>query len=790
MVNYSSGISRPLAPSGSNQSKGIKGKLISIKTKLGSLVHLTGVVENLKKDLGKLRSVIGSEFCPPYLSCAIHVEKFVNAILNADVVKSLFTQGPEVGSHILGVLQGINVLSLYNIPKKLKTEYGLYKNAVTASETAKSILGGLAAIGKVFSAADNLIKSINSFSEMTLIPVGSKLAKLAPSLGSIGLILSTAAASVKIWDLKGTFHVANKVKEKCRHKLILNMENQLRQKISESGIKEGEKDKLINKLNNAIIDSHKTSEKKLYLLIKKELTKKPLSLEALEQLCAKLSDGSPLSGLKEKVEKLRVYQDRINCLKDPLFIEDCEKQTARAFEMMDKLTSEMLAMTRRGLTRTSEESEAVQTFKKDLKNALSSSSQDEREFIEEIDRNSKLVYLDVVAHYKEKKIGKALDVNGKQFQASALKVADQFNHLKKAEKFTEADDFLTSHYKELKGRIKYRKKSEGKGLFIDAIGMGSSAIAISSVYGAITAATVGTIAAATAITTGGIALGVAAAVFGLVIAYKKYNAKQKFEENMGMTEANKLKEWDQKLEQFKLQNGSFFAHSPGNQELLDRISFRIESKNVDSLMNARFTALPDDEEGAKAAKSLNDLINEMNEWTLNKPLIQKRNYINQQKVRLEKNLSEIDEKQLPREHKALLGDLKKKLSHNDFDLSKISFLSVSPGSKPETQIAIERTNQLIQSMMETHVEGLERDLDIYLKRKELLLNNFEHEFPNENLEELAKDSKKISGMQVKLRLSVLRFRGNEEILKELHLKKDKNRIKLEAHNNPDLLDLI
>lgn len=654
--------------------------LKTIKTTLGNLVDLTPAVNFLNKAEASFDKFMDANYVTrnplSFLAVAIRINNVVKLIF-----EPIFSAVSDGLSYVTDALSILNLFSIKDIYKELRTMPAAFKTAEKTSEKAKIILGGVATSGKVFSLADSLTKTIGALTDT--IKTGANLAKLAPSLAAIGLIFSTAATAVKIWDLKETYQFGKKIKEQCCQKLMIEMGNDLKNRLKNSDL-EG-KDELLKKIDHAIKISHKTTEKSLYKSIQKELTKVPLNYTELSHLLDNVPvfEG-PLHDLKNGVHQFNELSQASKLLRDPTFIKSCQEKTSLLLDVaLDDL---------KNLDKTGPDVN-FKTLKKELKQAAASI---DHELLASIDRSSKLAYLDVLAHYNQKTVGKAYQLKGADLQGSAKKVTVHYEKLRAEGNFSKADEMLTSHHRELKGRISYKKTTDVLALGLNAVGMASSAIGIAISFGAL-----GTPAAPA-----GIVLGAVASALGIALTYAKYKQNSKSEENLGITESKHQVEWQNKLEALNLPDDLFLKNlNPGQQKLLESIRQKMDSADFDTLLyyrfnlpkvdpNASFEEKAKQTEALETAMGLNDLIVSMNKWAKKKPLIQERNL----DKHLAHQLKKIDFNQVPETAKEIFITVQDKIRNKQYHTKELELLRLEENWTPEQKAAVANTNSLILSM--------------------------------------------------------------------------------------------
>lgn len=704
----------------------------SVKTALGDFVDLTGIVGYLSKAETAFNEFTNSHFVTnnyqAFLSTAIHVSKLVKLI-----AKSISSGAGAAAGHITDSLQIFSIINIKSTVDELKAIPAAFKAAQKTAEKSKVILGAMAAVGKVFTLADSAIKGISSFTNT--IQVGSHLAKLAPSLAAVGLILSTAATALKIWDLKETYQFGNKMKKQCCQQLIITLENELKAKINESSVKD--KDKLLAKLDHAIKISHKTNEKAVYKSLQKELSKNPIEITTLAPLLEKVNVTSgPLLALKNNVEA-------VNLLANPKFVQECQENTAKFLDVaLDDLKN----------LGKSEEKVNFKTLKKELKEAVATI---DHELLADIDRSSKLAYMDVLADYNVKKVGKAYQLKGADLQGTAKKVAEQSRKLIAEGDLSKADEILSSHHRELKRRVTFKKTTDFMALGLNGVGMASSAIGIGVAFGAL----------ATPAAPAAIILGVAASVLGLGLAYAKHKKNIRSEENLGITESRYQKKWQDKLAAIKGRDNDPFINNlnPDQKKLLEGMTEKINNGEFDEISYYRFAlpvvdpkATPDEQKVQKAAlktaNELNNIIISMNKWAGKKPYVQER-FLGRH---LSHQLPKIDPTHVPPEGKEVFLLVQQKIQNKNYDAEGLKLLTLNPAWTPEQKAAVANINNLILSIYRAHQTRLNVSISNLTKRCEIMPILFKNEFPGNDLEELISGRKQCTSPKMQERVNVIR----------------------------------
>lgn len=684
--------------------------LKAIKTKLGEVVDLTPVIAFINKADASIDKLLDSNYVTrnfiAFLTTTIHVNKVFKLL-----IEPIFIGVGDALSYANDSLSIVNILSLREIYKDLKAMPGAFKTAEKTVEKAKVILGAIATSGKIFSLTDNLTKAIGAFAGT--IKVGSNLSKLAPSLGAIGLILSTAGTALKIWDLKETYQFGDKIKERCCQQLIVELESDLKAKIKNSKL-EG-KEQLLNKLDRAIEISNKTAEKSVYKSIQKELDKDPLNYTALGHLLDKVNlPEGPLADLKVSVHQTGELVQMAGLLKKPEFIQSCQENTAL---LLDVALIEL-----KNLGKENPDIHFTK-LKKELKQAAATI---DHELLASIDRSSKLAYLDVLANYNPNKVGRAYQLKGADLQGSAKKVAAQYKKLKAEGNISQADELLISHHRELKGRVSYKKTTDVMVLGLNAVAMASSVIGIAIGFGAL-----GTPAAPA-----GIVLGAVAGALGLGLAYAKYKRNIRSEENLGIMETKHQKEWQSKLDSLSRPVNPFMQNlNPGQKKLLEMMRAKMDDADFDGMLFYRFNlpkvnpkASPEEraeqKEALKTAVELNELIVSMNKWAKKKPLIHEHNLDRH----LTHQLKKIDFNQVPEDAKDTFLMVQDKIRNKQYFTKGLELIKLEKNWTPEQKAAVANTNSLILSMNRGYRTSMEMKISNLTKRCEILPTLFKNEF--------------------------------------------------------------
>lgn len=729
-------------------------KLQPVQTSIGKVIELTGAThlyDEIKTTLSQSKHVtfIKESFLP-ILIVAVQVVKVANFVAN-EIKKT------DVPIYLISAFHIISFLNVKDIYYDLKALPKMWREAEKIKEKIQVILRGGATAGKIVSTIGFVLDLVVVF--MYAAKAGSHLIKLAPSMGAAGLTFSIFTSALKIWDLKKIFQFGAKIKKECSQQLVIQLETELRNKIENSSL--GSKDQLLTKLNHSIEISRKINEKSLYKSIKKELSNNKVNYENLENLLDKLDPQEGfLLDLKKELKLSSGLHETITCLNDPQFKKDYYD-----------LTNKMLKVVLDDLKNLNEGQESVnfKTLKRELKQAISTI---DPEFLAEIDRSSKLAYLECIAEYKTKKIGKVYQLKGEELQGSAKKVALEVRKLIDENRLYEADTLLGAQHHLFKGRISYKKWADVMSLGLNMVGTASAAISIAIALGSL-----GSPAAPV-----GIALGVVASVLGLSLAYAKYRQNIKIEENLGITESTLQKNWENAFEKITERNDDFMKNLNPNQKiLLDMIGTKIQQNDFDKILYYRFNlpaidnkASPTDRQAQKAAletaKELNQLIESMNEWAKKRPNVQER-VLNKH---LAHQLPKINSNTLPPECMEAYRKLAHRVKAKNVVVHELDLVTIDSTWNPEQRAAVRSMNSLIYAIHQTYRYKLETRVSNLEERSAMLVSRIKEDFQIQEEEfndfiEGAKQSKslKLQNIVKEFKVNLAQLQSEQQKLRSL-----------------------
>lgn len=606
--------------------------------------------------------------------------------------------------HIKDAIKGITVLefivsfvSLIELKKtyeEIKNYPKQWREAIKTNDIAKNILAGFGLLSKIAKAPITIIETITPLAEwinhVNLHEI-LQFDKWLPFLGAASLALSSAFTALKIWDLHDTYKIADKMKKKCCLELIRNMENNLKDEFK------GNKP-LLAKLNAVLAFDKGKQLKKIHkkeLAFQTELSKEKPDPEVLLKLLDELNlPNKQNQAIIEQLKSTISLYEMNECLSFPSF-----KQTvlATTSELLDQTFREMNILIKKG------ENINLNTLKKELKRVAAELNP---ELLNQINRSSKIAYLNVIGDYNADKLKSVYQVEGEKIQGAVKKTVSVANNLLNKNEFRLADEKLSIAYKELKGRISIKTFSSKISLLLNTVGMASASITLAIAAGSL----------ATPLAPIGIALGLLASALGLALGFYNTYKTVRFQETLGIEESDFQKKMQEQINSIDINDSFFFSLSPKQLSLFNSIKKQVAEGEFNKKIYSRF-AVPtinwdsSNEERAaqKAVKQMNRIIKSINKWSEKKAAIQERSLVTHWSVELNK----IDPDTLPsKRHENFRMNLLRAVENKEYyKLGKLKPIPLKSEWNRQQTAAVIQMNILIDSIHDASEKWFEKNID-------------------------------------------------------------------------------